>query len=214
MSESFFDDLARTLARPMSRQRAVRLLGAALVTVAVPGLAPRSALAREQQCPEKWTCSDPGFKSVCKCPHPEVGGCASYNCCSGPAACVCDERAPNKGAACCASGYVVKVTKKGAPGEGPLGTCVKCPGSRLCGTQCCPVGQKCTWSNGKRTCCPSGRIVSKGSNRFCCPSGTVAVEKGSACCPPGDRTCCKQEGEDLTGLGARMFCVRGKFGKL
>lgn len=36
MSESFFDDLARTLARPMPRRRAVRLLGVALVTAAVP----------------------------------------------------------------------------------------------------------------------------------------------------------------------------------
>jgi hypothetical protein len=210
MSESFFDDLARTLARPMPRRQAVRLLGAGLVTAAVPGLGLRSPLASAANCPEGRTCSDPGFTHRCKCPHPEEAGCASYSCCASAAQCVCDETAPNKGAACCASGYVVKVTKTGAPGEGPLGVCVKCPGPRLCGTQCCTVGQKCTWSNGKRTCCPSGRIVEKGSNRFCCPSGTVAV-RSSSCCPPGNPKCCLgADDEELAPLGKREFCVRGK----
>jgi hypothetical protein len=41
MSE-FLDDLARTVSTPMPRSRALRLLGAALVGVAVPALRPPS----------------------------------------------------------------------------------------------------------------------------------------------------------------------------
>lgn len=218
MSESFFDDLARTLARPMPRQRAVRLLGVALVTAAVPALRPRGAEAHQTACPDEKTCTDPGVTYTCRCPHPNGSGCVSTNCCASAAQCVCDEQVPNKGAACCGAGYVVKVTKKGAPDEGPLGTCVRCPGARLCGTQCCPVGQKCTWRGKKRVCCEEKRIVVKNGNRFCCLLGTVAVDKRSACCPALAKDCC---GEDLAPLvgpnpldNPRTFCVRGKAVKL
>lgn len=48
-NESFFDNLARTLASPMPRRRAVRVLGAAVVVATLPGLRPRSALARSSK---------------------------------------------------------------------------------------------------------------------------------------------------------------------
>lgn len=44
-AERFFDDLARTLAEPMPRRRAVRVIGASIAAVAVPGVSPRTALA-------------------------------------------------------------------------------------------------------------------------------------------------------------------------
>lgn len=44
-AERFFDDLARKLAEPMPRRRAVRVIGASLVAVAAPGVAPRIARA-------------------------------------------------------------------------------------------------------------------------------------------------------------------------
>lgn len=44
-AERFFDDLARKLAEPMPRRRAVRVIGASLAALAVPGVSPRSALA-------------------------------------------------------------------------------------------------------------------------------------------------------------------------
>jgi hypothetical protein len=44
-TEGFFDQVARTLAEPMPRRRAVRVLGASLAALAVPGVSPRSALA-------------------------------------------------------------------------------------------------------------------------------------------------------------------------
>ena len=42
---NLFDDLARNLAKPMPRRRAVTVLGAALVTAAIPGIRPRPAQA-------------------------------------------------------------------------------------------------------------------------------------------------------------------------
>ncbi len=70
MSERFFDNLARTLASPMPRRRALRLTGAALVAAAVPGLRPRSALGASRDCGTKSTpCS-----SLCLLTNPK-GAC-------------------------------------------------------------------------------------------------------------------------------------------
>ena len=41
----FLDELARSMAKPMPRRRALRLLGGALVSVAVPGFATTKARA-------------------------------------------------------------------------------------------------------------------------------------------------------------------------
>ena len=74
MSERFFDELARTLASPMPRRRALRLTGAALVAATVPALRPRSALAG---CGPDTPCS-----STCHLP-PHIGGCGV----EGPTGC-------------------------------------------------------------------------------------------------------------------------------
>lgn len=198
MSERFFDDLARTLARPMPRRRAVRLLGATLVTAAMPGLRPQRAAA--QGCDGR--CTGAG-QSLCG--EPKGVGCL-HTCCNDLRP-VCCKWPETETYICCG--------KNEKCGDKP-GTCVPaCPGPRVCGTKCCPSGQKCTWSNRKRTCCPTSRIVSKGGNRFCCPKGTLAI-RGDRCCPPNDRDCCGGVGadEDLAPLGKREFCVRGKVVKL
>ncbi|HUF01858.1 MAG TPA: hypothetical protein VMN35_05490, partial [Gaiellaceae bacterium] len=44
-AERFFDDLARTLAEPMPRRRAVRVIGASLAALAIPGVSPNVARA-------------------------------------------------------------------------------------------------------------------------------------------------------------------------
>ena len=49
-AERFFDDLARTLAEPMPRRRAVRVIGASLAAITVPGLRPRMAHAVPSAC--------------------------------------------------------------------------------------------------------------------------------------------------------------------
>jgi hypothetical protein len=44
-AERLLDDLARTLAEPMPRRRAIRVIGASLAAIAVPGVSPRFAQA-------------------------------------------------------------------------------------------------------------------------------------------------------------------------
>ena len=56
MSRQSLDDLARTLAEPMPRRRALRFAGAALVASVLPGLRPRGALA--DGCGPDTHCSD------------------------------------------------------------------------------------------------------------------------------------------------------------
>lgn len=85
-ADRFFDDVARTLAEPMPRRRAVRVIGASLVALAVPGVSPRMARAATigasddigpSVCPGRTRCStyiDPsnwpkGQKHKC-CPYP------------------------------------------------------------------------------------------------------------------------------------------------
>jgi hypothetical protein len=48
--ERSFDDLARALAEPMRRRRAVRVIGASLVAIAVPGISPPRAKAFSDDC--------------------------------------------------------------------------------------------------------------------------------------------------------------------
>lgn len=63
--ESVLDSLARALAEPMPRRRAVRILGVTLVTAAVPGMAPGRAFAR----PTQRTCDLGCGENVKACPR-------------------------------------------------------------------------------------------------------------------------------------------------
>ena len=64
-AERFFDDLARRLAEPMPRRRAVRILGVTLATAAVPGMAPGRVFAR----PAQRTCDLGCGENVKACPR-------------------------------------------------------------------------------------------------------------------------------------------------
>lgn len=225
MSESFFDDLARTLARPMPRRRAVRLLGVGLVTAAVPGVWSHAASA--QGCEGRCTGSRQSL-----CGEPKGTGCL-HTCCNDlrPVCCkwperetyICcgkGERCGEKAGECipaCPTGQVECKGKCCKPGElCNNGAC--CPNRRVCGSSCCPPGHTCTWSGKKRKCCPDKRVVVKKGIRYCCLLGTVAVERRSACCPALDRNCCYEDLAPLTGPdpydNPRTFCVRGKAVKL
>ena len=59
----FFDDLARTLATSMPRQRQSRVLGGALVSIAVPGIAAKKARAASSF----HTCKQDGGRLLCEC---------------------------------------------------------------------------------------------------------------------------------------------------
>lgn len=94
MTDSLLDELARSLAQPVPRRSALRLLGSALVAAGVSGLLPSRARAQaaDDPCP---TCADrPGSMPCCvrlsdttarvaigQCYYPGI-----EQCCTGPSA--------------------------------------------------------------------------------------------------------------------------------
>lgn len=102
MRPSAFDELARSLATPLPRRRALRLLGGAIVVAAVPGLRSRSASAgvarAAAQCPPggQQTCEQQfpgnGKMDCCKIAPPSENYqcCRAGKCCGGPC-CGADE---------------------------------------------------------------------------------------------------------------------------
>jgi hypothetical protein len=227
MSSTLFDDLARTLAEPMPRRRAVRILGATLVAAAVPGFRPlRAGAATPGTVPcqnfrgQVWTCPSrkylvcgpsPDNPCIDECTGPGRIPCPSasgFDCCMDHAL---DGSVGCKNAKC-------QITCKGVEKSGSVkltecgeecctpqqecrnGKCVgKCaPGRQRCGARCCKKGQTCV----KRTCCPNPQTC--GST--CCPAGTkCAFERGRRVCCPSGRTVTQQK----NGRTYRFCCPDG-----
>lgn len=80
-AERFFDDLARTLAEPMPRRRAVRVIGASIAALAVPGVSPRLALGAANTSTQV-ACKKKG-QNVCNFTNPDRSPGPSY-CCPYP----------------------------------------------------------------------------------------------------------------------------------
>ena len=199
MSE-FLDELARSLAKPMPRSRAVRLLGSALLTAAVPG-ALRTAAGHARRsgsgaCPPAPNCNSEPNTNLCTKPVVGNDGCTRYikACCPRgggdpqPKCCVGDGR--SGGVKCCRPCEDC-FTGGGEP------QCLKNK-KRSCGTECCPEGQFCG-SPKHNLCCREGDSLSRsgrhqsaeikcvGSNGArCCPEGTTCCQ-GKNCCWPGQR---------------------------
>jgi hypothetical protein len=178
MSE-FLDELARGLARPMSRRRALRFVGGALVSASVPGALARRAWARPQDgcnakgggCISSARCcyTSDGYAGQC-CPwyfkcSPRSGLCTEqYICEDGRGFC-----GPPASKTCCLKDEVCF-----------RGACVEpCPpDQQVCKEpKCCPRGTECTRFTyaGRRleTCLPK------------CPQGRARC--GVNCCPPNWR---------------------------
>ena len=197
MSERFFDDLARTLASPMPRRRALRLAGSALVAAAVPALRPRSALAG---CGPDTKCS-----STCLLP-PHIGGCGVEGStgCGTQVNCRLTGGCMIAGDTCCRSGVGPKEDAWICPKDTECGKqrpkCIaKCPPKYQCGDNCCKSGEYCeTHSFGSDFCdkiCPTGHDKCNGvcctKNETCgffgcsCASGFVSAGNGT-CVEPKD----------------------------
>jgi hypothetical protein len=181
MSE-LFDELARSLARPMPRSRAVRALGVALASIAVPSLRPQAAAAgssstRTTSC-HNLTCKNPDFPKVCKCHEKATGSPieptqCNWTCCAADAECECP------------------------PGEA---RCKAKPCDEKCGTKCCKEGEYCA-SPRRGICCKKGESLcavmgtpgtgQKGAGGRCCAKNThcCANDKRSTCCPEADNCC-------------------------
>lgn len=203
-----FDDLARSLATPMPRGRAVRVIGAAFAVAAFPGLRPERALAgaardtagRPVRC----------FVAIPMGTHEGGNYYPQYEkCCKGPNN---DEQRPNQMSWVC--------PKDHGCGSAASGLC-PCP-KKCADGACCPSTKgRCV----DGTCCPAIRTTfrpgSSGKAAACCPPGTIAVPGGTGlCCPKGKPNCCEEfdvrAGDDETGtLGPPKgrLCVNGKLRK-
>lgn len=203
MSESQLDQLARTLAEPMPRRRALRLAGMALVAAAVPGLRPRTALAG---CGPDTPCS-----SLCHVP-PHIGGCGVEGStgCGSQINCRLSGGCMVAGDTCCRGGNGATEdawicpknyrcgTSRNTPCNGGVCGCIApCPPKYQCGDSCCKNGEYCqTYSVGADFCekiCPTGHDKCVGVcctvNETCgffgcsCKSGFVSTGAGT-CVPP------------------------------
>lgn len=209
-SARIVDDLARSLAQPLSRRRALRLLATSAAALAVPALRPPTAPAAVHR----------SRASDCRgdtraCPTRLSGASGPDKCCGSPAlryGCegaledpVCVDLCPRPHTVCPTGGKDENGNTKLVCCKAPRtvgcceGECIpNCqllfgPGHTPCCASCCPPGRRCAFSGKSRTCCPTNRTVNRKiqgkPTRFCCPAGTVRV-RGASCCPPDRRDCC------------------------
>ena len=214
MGEELFETLARALATPMPRRRAVRLVGASLVALSVPGMRPRSIRSAHRGPPGVDTCAT-NERTCLK----DIGAEPREYCCPAPAwNRVCGTR--KNGYAC---KKVCQETKKQFPCETlpdkygwTNGVCC----IRKFGNACDPRGPrsifKCKKGTEKcrNTCCPKGT--------YCCGpknTGVCCDKKKGSCCNVGARgkpemMCCTEPSQcatqaDRTGTAprdARQVC--------
>jgi hypothetical protein len=180
MGEKLLDDLARALAEPVPRSRALRLIGSVLAVAAVPGaaFAGGNRPVRSERPLRRRLCSKAeraaGARDCCltfEC-RAENGG--SHECCVGTTCC---------GDTCCSG-----KTKWCDPTD----KCNKCPKPlKRCGRKCCPT---------KATCCRrSADDLPEGwpkSERDVCCYPPSECDDGVCGCPNGNpvcgKVCCKK----------------------
>ena len=215
MSE-LLDDLARTLAQPMPRRRALGVLGVTLVGLATGGSATcaRGPLGGRQSsgCGSAYKVCSPATENCFAhcCPKHTVcspGPVSSRGCQINPGCCdPCNPRASQPdGNGGCAPGPVAA-------------DCCKGP---ICGAdkKCCPRPNRCVAGR----CCPAIRTTFAPGTRkrgvACCPPGTIAVKGGiGLCCRRGDPDCCDKydtrigDDENLPPLPLQRgrLCVNGR----
>lgn len=185
MSE-FLDELARTLATPMPRRRALLTLGGAVVTVAVPAaLRPRRASGAARR-----PTSSLGFcEKSCSNPTPVPCLCKNDRD-SGPYA-GCFETCGVPGSTCCCT--------KGSDGFND--GAVACPPGTRCGRRGevnCPCLNEC----GRRgKCCGRDEFCANPREELCCKNEERGC--GLECCKPNEE--CKTI---RVGTGSQTFCEK------
>jgi hypothetical protein len=204
------DDLARQLAQPMPRRRALRIMAGVLAATAIPGARPATAavvscgaLGCSGKCCSATDWSIPSKQGVCcdddavccsggrKANDPDhtYGWCCSQGetCGEEIGDCIATCKSPNFecGTACC----------------GPDQSC--CPVTSEDDPMCCPDGEHCAKQlqqgdagirpDARYVCCPEERLVTAYTNNTaCCPPGSVhqpgggISTGGGACCTEGN----------------------------
>lgn len=188
----FLDELARSMAQPMPRRKALRLLGGAIVSTAIPtSLWPSAARAgpatrRRADCEGAPDCKEhPGTRTCLSFGIEGNDGCTRY-------IRVCCPQGPEEQSECCPAKHSATCCYKGQDcepyqsGDRQYAKCVGCPsGHEKCGTTCCGIGEKCA-DPGSDNCCPP-RTIPCGSGRDanCCATNEVCCK--NTCCPPRTR---------------------------
>jgi hypothetical protein len=206
------DQLAREAARPITRSQALKLVGGAMVTAAVPAaLRPDSALASRRVrrgVGTKGGCEDPcrGGPGI-PCMNP---GCPRIQTCCPQEQPVCCKARDN--VICCRPGQTCKPVSVG--GSQSV-ACAGCPtGQEKCGTDpqpsatgprdyCCLPSRRCA-DPSKNLCCDDPRQVP--CNGKCCAAKEVC--QGGRCkkCPRGKPKC----GNQCCDKPAGESCCNGK----
>lgn len=161
MTGDRFDDLARALAAPVSRRRALRIAGAALLGASAGAARPGRAQAR------RTTCANPG-DVACRFPVPSLDGCCytvshggGRKCCEGADASQC----VSVSEICCFDHQ-----------SGGFGTCP-------------PSLPQCCYESGGVQCCPSTSKCCPTSASHCCEPPYLCTPKGCAECSTGENKC-------------------------
>lgn len=221
MGERLLDELARALAQPIPRRRALRLLGTSLATLAVPGFGPRPGRAAttsrsastcprdtnlcpwdhddDFRTPERdYCCGPPAWLWRCG-PYTGPGSGRCVNTCTGPGKYVCtsprrDANGFTKGECC-----VYPLTD----GCNDDGTCrINCAHQHAvqCGETCCVYGQVCKAGKCTRPPCPPDQAPC--GRNTCCPTNW-------RCASPSRRLCKRcARGEDACGP---KCCPKGTY---
>lgn len=239
MGENLLEDLARALAEPVPRSRALRLLGSVLVATSLPG----TAFARGRRVGRRTgqichvedgfggqpCCSDEvccGKKRCCPEYCAEDGSCTG---CKPPLVRCGPEKCCPPGSSCCfraakrSAGWPLRARYVCCrpPNECSDRIC-SCPsGTTFCGRVCCKKGEHCsacatsqydgeTQYAGKLKCCPKGQD--------CC--GSKCISKKLTCCDgkpcpeskpfcSDDDQCCSEEQFALLDDGTGVCCPDG-----
>ena len=174
----FLDELARSMAKPMPRSRALRLLGGVLVAGAVPG-ALRTSTAIGGAKISRMT-------GIC---NPPCGGGVSHSCVLNAAKGICFNQ-------CGAPGSIKCCLKEG----GRLVGISSCPDGYRCPE---PGGRfECVClKNCGGTCCKSNEFCANFQQRLCCERGWRGCEL--ECCKPNEE--CRKI---RVGTGSKDVCTK------
>jgi hypothetical protein len=202
---AFLDELARSMAKPLPRRRALRLIGGAVVAAAVPGIA---TTKRARAASRFHTCERDGGRlcecnckgEICQriCCEPR----ALYECDCGPvevgAGCRCI-RPCGSNLDCCKPGeYCASVKDRLCCKEGQPG----------CGSACCKKNEECTDDASERCERRCPKTQEWCGKKKCCPKGTVCCNKESGVCCKTRAACCGSPRRTATSFGT--FCCSGK----
>ena len=208
----FLDELARSMAKPLPRRRALRLLGGAVVAATVPGFA-RTTTAhsasgfhtcerdggrlcecncRGEACQR--ICCEPKEDYECDCGPVEVGaGCRCIRPCGSNADCCKAGQycASVKLRLCCEVGHNICGRRCCKPNEECVSLRVGTSTVRECDKRC-PEGQ--AWCDQKK-CCPRGWSCVLGPTGWQCRRCRAdQVQCREKCCNKGTQECCGKAG--------------------